>query len=49
MNKEIINIHLGQAGVEIGNRFWCLISEEHNISPKGILTSAYPPNESFFT
>ena len=49
MNKEIISTHLGQAGVEIGNRFWCLISEEHNISPKGILTSAYPPNESFFT
>jgi len=35
--KEIINIHIGQAGVQIGDACWELFCREHNIQPDGTL------------
>ncbi len=33
--REIISIHIGQAGIQIGNACWELYCEEHNILPDG--------------
>ena len=33
--REIITIQVGQCGNQMGQNFWELISEEHNISPEG--------------
>lgn len=34
--REIINLHLGQAGVQIGNACWELFCLEHQIDPSGL-------------
>ncbi|KAI5169564.1 tubulin alpha, partial [Pancytospora epiphaga] len=33
--REIVSLHIGQAGVQIGNACWELYCREHNISPDG--------------
>ena len=33
--REVISIHIGQAGVQIGNAFWKLCCLEHGIQPDG--------------
>jgi len=35
MVREIISIHIGQAGCQIGNQCWELYSQEHGIQPDG--------------
>ncbi|XP_047990341.1 tubulin alpha chain-like [Leguminivora glycinivorella] len=40
--KEVIHIHIGQAGVQIANACWELYTLEHGIRPDGIM--AYPDN-----
>jgi len=35
--REIISIHVGQAGVQVGNACWELYCLEHGISPDGML------------
>ncbi|KXN71610.1 tubulin alpha-1 subunit [Conidiobolus coronatus NRRL 28638] len=35
--REIISIHIGQAGIQIGNSCWELYCKEHNIGPDGYL------------
>lgn len=35
--REIISIHIGQAGVQIGNACWELYCKEHGINPDGSL------------
>jgi len=35
--REIISIHIGQAGVQLGNSCWELYCLEHGITPDGIL------------
>ncbi|CAH2084384.1 unnamed protein product [Euphydryas editha] len=35
--KEVIHIHIGQAGVQVGNACWELYCLEHGIRPDGIL------------
>ncbi len=35
MQRECISIHVGQAGVQIGNACWELWCLEHGISPNG--------------
>jgi len=35
--REVISLHVGQAGVQIGNSCWELYSREHNIQPDGQL------------
>ncbi|KOB65020.1 hypothetical protein OBRU01_18660 [Operophtera brumata] len=42
--KEVIHIHIGQAGVQIANACWELYCLEHGIRPDGIL--AYPDSDS---
>ncbi|TNV78663.1 hypothetical protein FGO68_gene16270 [Halteria grandinella] len=33
--REIINVHVGQCGTQIGAKFWEVISEEHGLDSKG--------------
>ncbi|PIO75730.1 hypothetical protein TELCIR_02212 [Teladorsagia circumcincta] len=33
--REVISVHIGQAGVQIGNACWELLCHEHGISPNG--------------
>jgi len=35
MTREVISIHIGQAGVQIGNACWELYCLEHGINPSG--------------
>ncbi|KAK6035627.1 hypothetical protein COOONC_26868 [Cooperia oncophora] len=35
--REIISLHVGQAGVQIGNACWELYCLEHGIQPDGIM------------
>lgn len=35
--RECISIHVGQAGVQIGNACWELYCLEHNIQPNGTM------------
>ncbi len=37
--REIITIHVGQAGIQLGNACWELFCLEHNIQPDGYKTS----------
>ncbi|EJU04513.1 tubulin nucleotide-binding domain-like protein [Dacryopinax primogenitus] len=37
--REVISIHVGQAGVQIGNACWELYTEEHGLTPDGRLKS----------
>lgn len=36
--REVVSMHVGQAGVQIGNACWELYGVEHGISPDGFLT-----------
>uniref|UniRef100_A0A0K0EMT7 Tubulin alpha chain n=1 Tax=Strongyloides stercoralis TaxID=6248 RepID=A0A0K0EMT7_STRER len=36
-SREVISIHIGQAGVQIGNACWELYCLEHGITPDGIM------------
>ncbi|GLJ30616.1 hypothetical protein SUGI_0606250 [Cryptomeria japonica] len=37
--REIINIHIGQAGIQVGNTCWELFCLEHDIQPDGFMSS----------
>uniref|UniRef100_A0A914R7U9 Tubulin alpha chain n=1 Tax=Parascaris equorum TaxID=6256 RepID=A0A914R7U9_PAREQ len=37
LQREVISIHVGQAGVQIGNACWELYCLEHGIQPNGIM------------
>ena len=37
--RECLSIHVGQAGVQIGNACWELYCLEHGISPDGVMPS----------
>lgn len=37
MQRECISVHIGQAGVQIGNTTWELYCLEHGIQPDGSL------------
>ena len=39
VKRECISIHLGQAGVQIGNSCWELYCLEHGIQPDGLVPS----------
>jgi len=41
--RECISIHIGQAGVQIGNGCWELYCLEHGIGPDGLATSTSHP------
>ncbi|XP_078436558.1 tubulin alpha-2 chain-like [Wolffia australiana] len=40
--REVISIHIGQAGVQIGNSCWELYCHEHGIQPDGMMPSEGP-------
>lgn len=42
LQREVISLHVGQAGVQIGNACWELYCLEHGVQPDGIL----PTDES---
>jgi len=33
--REIVSIHVGQCGNQLGNRFWDVVAREHGIDDKG--------------
>uniref|UniRef100_A0A1I7VGR6 Tubulin domain-containing protein n=1 Tax=Loa loa TaxID=7209 RepID=A0A1I7VGR6_LOALO len=35
--REVISVHVGQAGVQIGNACWELYCLEHGIQPNGMM------------
>ena len=39
IKTECISIHLGQAGIQVGNNCWELYCLEHGIEPDGTMTS----------
>ena len=47
--KEIINLHVGQAGVQLGNSFWELFCLEHGIQPDGVMPEKHQDDQSFKT
>jgi tubulin alpha len=47
--REIISVHLGQAGVQIGNACWELFCLEHGIQPDGQMTSDAALGDDAFT
>ena len=47
--KEIVNIHIGQAGVQLGNSFWELFCLEHGIQPDGVMPEKHQDDKSFKT
>lgn len=47
--KEILNIHIGQAGVQAGSSFWELFCLEHGIQPDGVMPERHQEDKSFRT
>jgi len=47
--REIISIHIGQAGVQTGNACWELYCLEHGIQPDGKIKEGSPEENSFST
>ena len=41
--REVISIHLGQAGIQAGNSCWELYCLEHGISPDGMMPGDATP------
>ena len=37
--REVISVHIGQAGVQLGNACWELYCLEHGITPDGLMPS----------
>ena len=37
--REVISIHIGQAGIQMGNSCWELYCLEHGINPDGRLSN----------
>jgi tubulin alpha len=37
--RELISIHVGQAGIQLGNAYWELFCLEHGIQPDGQMPS----------
>lgn len=40
LQRECISIHVGQAGIQIGNSCWELFCLEHGVGPDGVLQEA---------
>jgi len=49
--REVISIHVGQAGVQMGNSCWELYCLEHGITPDGVIKegSVAEKDDSFST
>ncbi|XP_038077681.1 tubulin alpha-2 chain-like [Patiria miniata] len=44
--REVISIHIGRTGVQVGNECWELYCLEHGISPDGIAGQNIDPNDA---
>jgi tubulin alpha len=40
--REIISLHVGQAGIQLGNSCWELYTAEHGIEPDGTMKAGQP-------
>ncbi|KAJ7542066.1 hypothetical protein O6H91_10G087900 [Diphasiastrum complanatum] len=49
--REIISVHIGQAGIQLGNACWELFCLEHGVQPDGHVNSEAPksPDEQSFS
>jgi len=47
--REVISLHVGQAGVQIGNACWELYTVEHGLSPDGRLADASAHSDDGFS
>ncbi|RKP11827.1 Tubulin/FtsZ, GTPase domain-containing protein, partial [Piptocephalis cylindrospora] len=47
--RECISVHIGQAGVQIGNSCWELYCLEHGIAPDGTMDANAQGDDSFST
>ena len=43
--REIICLHVGQAGIQTGNACWELFALEHGIKPNGRMQGSLEPNK----
>ena len=48
MGREIISLHIGQAGIQIGESLWELYCKDHEINPDGTLNEGKRKNNPFF-
>lgn len=46
--REVLSVHIGQGGVQIGNACWELYCLEHGIQPDGMLPSDSCTNDEGF-
>ena len=50
--REVISIHVGQAGVQMGNSCWELYCMEHGIKPDGTVSAIFlqimPTSQAIF-
>ena len=42
--REVLNLHIGQGGVQVGNACWELFCLEHGIMPDGQMPLNQPEN-----
>ena len=47
--RECLSIHVGQAGVQIGNACWELYCLEHGIAPDGVMPSEKTQGDDSFS
>ena len=47
--REVISVHVGQAGVQIGKECWELYCQEHSIQKDGFLKNDSKEEDSFST
>ncbi|KAA3678561.1 tubulin alpha [Paragonimus westermani] len=46
--REVVCLHIGQAGIQIGNACWELFGMEHGIGPNGLMLDGYFPSDNSF-
>lgn len=49
MQREVLSLHIGQAGVQIGSAAWELFTLEHGIGPDGALLGDSKVDENMTT
>ena len=40
--REVLSLHVGQAGIQIGNACWELYLQEHGLTPDGYMKEDSP-------
>ncbi|KAG5454570.1 Tubulin alpha-1 chain [Clonorchis sinensis] len=47
-DREVVCIHVGQAGIQMGNACWELFGMEHGIRPDGLMLDGFFPSDNSF-